>query len=338
MMAAACLLLAAAAGASSTTAGTPCGEVLRRHLVSLRQLHGDGLLDDSVYQGAQAAATARCANSLFDEATPAATVELVAAEIAAAGSDPTTIVVAGDRPVLTDMFVPANVLLKFEMGGRLLLGDGVNVTIAGPMEAPPTQLFAINDHATSHVLFTSGLAGPVLPQWFGAAAGDDTDDTAAIQAALDAAAPASVGDYQLRARVWLSHGLYRVNSTLWLDDGAQLFGDDATLKGAVGPHAAMLAPRKANRTRTDVWKLKGLRLDGLDPSKSGAGLWFSMTNYAIVEQVNIVHFDTGLLMNGVWDVCPCMDNVFKDMQVRFDRAPAGGLVCGVSRAFRLVTS
>eukprot|EP01052_Picozoa_sp_SAG31_P043558 SAG31_NODE_7298_length_1728_cov_0.893800_1_plen_165_part_10 len=34
-----------------------------------------------------------------------------------------------------------------------------------------------------------------------------------------------------------------------------------------------------------------------------------------MEQVNIVHFNKGLLMNGVWDVCPCMDNVFKEMQI-----------------------
>ena len=85
------------------------------------------------------------------------------------------------------------------------------------------------------------------------------DDTVAIQQCLDAAAPASTSDYQLRASVFLSHGIYRVNSTLWLEDGAQVRGDDATLKGAVGPNAAMIAPRKANVSRTDAWRLSPAR-------------------------------------------------------------------------------
>eukprot|EP01052_Picozoa_sp_SAG31_P043559 SAG31_NODE_7298_length_1728_cov_0.893800_2_plen_162_part_00 len=104
------------------------------------------------------------------------------------------------------------------------------------------------------------------------------DDTRAIQMALDAAAPASVADYNLRAPVLLSHGIYTVSSTLWLEDGANVVGEDATLKGAVGVNSAMLAPRKANVSRTDAWYLKGLRLDGLGSSESGVGLWFSMTN------------------------------------------------------------
>ena len=78
--------------------------------------------------------------------------------------------------------------------------------------------------------------------------------------------------------MFLSHGIYRVNSTLWLEDGAQVRGDDATLKGAVGPNAAMIAPRKANVSRTDAWRLRGLRLDGVDSQQSAIGLWFSMTN------------------------------------------------------------
>ena len=89
-----------------------------------------------------------------------------------------------------------------------LVGLGPGGGVAG---VPCGELLMLRDH----LLYKAGFftAGPVLPQWVGAAAGDDMDNTGveAIRAALDAVAPASVVDYQLLA---LSHGTYRLPQKL----------------------------------------------------------------------------------------------------------------------------
>jgi hypothetical protein len=190
-------------------AGSCGSQAVRQHLQSLRTLHGDGLLTDTVLADAQADAIRQCS------------VRSGSWTSAAAGTAaPTTIVVSTDMPVNHTMTIHANTLLRFEMGGRLVLGPHVNVTIDGIVDAPPMQIFVVPD-PSSRVLFTNGLSGPVLPQWWGAVAHPSSSDgradpatvdcTRAIQQALDAAAPASSADYNLRAPVFLSHGVYPVS-------------------------------------------------------------------------------------------------------------------------------
>ena len=148
--------------------GGGCGSAaVREQLSSLRRLHADGLLTDAVWSQAQTTAVERCLGGGGGGGDDGLARQLRESDA------PRTITIDRDHPISADMHIPPNVLLRFEMGGRILLGEGVNLTIAGPLSAPPTQIFVTASNR-SRVLFLSGLSGPLLPQWWGATADDAT--------------------------------------------------------------------------------------------------------------------------------------------------------------------
>ena len=148
--------------------GGGCGSAgVREQLSSLRRLHADGLLTDAVWSQAQTTAVERCLGGGGGGGGDGLARQLRESDA------PRTITIDRDHPISADMHIPPNVLLRFEMGGRILLGEGVNLTIAGPLSAPPTQIFVTASNR-SRVLFLSGLSGPLLPQWWGATADDAT--------------------------------------------------------------------------------------------------------------------------------------------------------------------
>ena len=164
-------LSSAARGALGEVSGDEgdggCGSAaVREQLGSLRRLHADGLLTDAVWADAQSAAVERCLGGGGGDDDD------LARQLRESDA-PRTITIDRDHPITSDMHVPPNVLLRFEMGGRILLGEGANLTIAGPLSAPPTQIFVTASNR-SRVLFLSGLSGPLLPQWWGATADDAT--------------------------------------------------------------------------------------------------------------------------------------------------------------------
>lgn len=93
-------------------------------------------------------------------------------------------------------------------GGRIKPASGVTVTISGPVECGAYQCF--DTSAGGSIKFT-GAAGVILPHWFGAVADGSTDDSGAIQAAIDAAPLSGVGQGYT---VYLPRGDYRIASTI----------------------------------------------------------------------------------------------------------------------------
>src|SRR5574337_721275 len=74
--------------------------------------------------------------------------------------------------------------LRFAAGAVIRPASGVNVTLSAPFTAPATQIF--DQTAGGTVAIPPGVTA--LPRWWGMVGNGTTDDTAAIQAALNSGA------------------------------------------------------------------------------------------------------------------------------------------------------
>ena len=108
------------------------------------------------------------------------------AEVTRLGADPAVLTISSKRVVTQKNFtIPRTTLLVFEMGGSFFLEAGASVMIEGEMKAPKFTIF--QGPAAGSVRFgcCPGLVTEAYPQWWGSQTDGVTDDTAAIQAALD---------------------------------------------------------------------------------------------------------------------------------------------------------
>jgi len=98
--------------------------------------------------------------------------------LATLGDDPVVLAIDSPQAVDADLDVPANVDLCFLDGGRLEIADGVTVAIGGRVIADPVQVFA---YGGDDAAVTGMVVDMAYPQWWGAVADDDTNDTDALR-------------------------------------------------------------------------------------------------------------------------------------------------------------
>ena len=213
------------------------------------------------------------------------------------GDKPATLKIESVESVATDLQVPANICLQFEMGGRVAVADGAALTITGPVQAPLAHIF----EGPGQVVFDSRFVKEVYPQWWGAKADRKTDDTAAIQAAIDA-------NHQ-GGRVFLPAGTYAVSKTITLRNKTRLIGARAMLRGIV--KTMLQAPNPA--VRTSGWRIRGLTLNGMDRQSSEVGMDYTKQSYSLVEDVQIRGFAKGILLDGGNEAS--MYNTFRKVSV-----------------------
>lgn len=103
--------------------------------------------------------------------------------VAAAGSNPVTLLVEEIEQVMANLTIPSTIGLNFRGRGRLNVAAGVTLTINGGVEAGLRQIFS----GAGTVLFGgTGLNRMLYIQWFGGANDNSTDCSPALQAAHDA--------------------------------------------------------------------------------------------------------------------------------------------------------
>ena len=108
---------------------------------------------------------------------------------------------SGDWIVSSNVEIPDNVTLKVAGGTNIVITEGKYLTIHGTMDAPITRLFTGN----GKVIFDSDHSQVVYPQWWGAKGDGITDDTAALQAAVNSFT--SKG-----GEIYISNGVYTIDS------------------------------------------------------------------------------------------------------------------------------
>lgn len=121
--------------------------------------------------------------------------------------------------------VAAAVPLFFTPPGVLTVASGVTLTINSTVRAGRHQIFAADETTTGSVRFSSRVLGPVSPEWWGAAGDDSTNDTLAVQAAINSLAAGGTVE-------GLERHTYRIARTTGTNDswGVKITVSNITLK------------------------------------------------------------------------------------------------------------
>lgn len=140
----------------------------------------------------------------------------LATDIAAIGATETTLVVKDTQTLASSVEVPSTVVLRFESGGSIVLGN-YNLTVNGTIDAGRYQIFTcagsgVVSFATNYTMTT------YYPEWWGAVADASTDSSTAIQQTIDAAETNSGGI------IAFAKGTYVVSTGLTVTAGLSLLG------------------------------------------------------------------------------------------------------------------
>lgn len=121
------------------------------------------------------------------------------AAIAGISSDSATLLIpSGTWAITDDLTIPANIVLKPVKGAILQIATTKTLTINGPLDAGPYQIFSCT--GTGKVVFAAGAVDQIHPEWWAANTTPGTTDmTAAILAAYTAARDVDRGIVRLLA-------------------------------------------------------------------------------------------------------------------------------------------
>jgi hypothetical protein len=125
---------------------------------------------------------------------------------------------AGNWSITENLTVPATLTLKFVHGGQLAVSSGKTLTINGPLDAGPYQVFSLT--GTGKVIFGPGTAAEGYCEWFGGKADFDSATGAGTNNAPAINAVYASGLKTVR----LLNGDYRIDSTIFMPAVGRLLG------------------------------------------------------------------------------------------------------------------
>lgn len=142
-------------------------------------------------------------------------------------------VAGGAARIASNVTIPSGVTLRVLEGATIKPAAGATLTINGTFDAGLYSVFDLSEGGS--VVLGRGAVEYVVPQWWGAVGDGVTDDTAAIQAAIDAAAPNRTTTSWTIERL----AVVFVPPGDWLIDGQLILPEGVLLQGA-GPYATRL--------------------------------------------------------------------------------------------------
>jgi hypothetical protein len=131
----------------------------------------------------------------------------------------------GTYSLTADLTVPANITLAPERGAVFNIATGITLTLNGGLVAASNQQ-VFSCVGTGKVKFGRGSVKELYPQWWGAKGDGVTDDTAALQAAVDCAVASRI------PRVFVPSGTYKLTDTLKIGYGDNKYAS-VHLKGCL---------------------------------------------------------------------------------------------------------
>jgi Pectate lyase superfamily protein len=195
----------------------------------------------------------------------------LAEAIKAIGTEKAVLMIRLEQPIRANLRVPANITLQFFPRAFLNIASDVTVTIDGTLHAGLFQIFSGPGTVT--------LSGPLIqayPQWWGGRGDGITDDTLAIQKAINSA-----------RNIYLSNGTYVIGkitpANTYLENKLLTLRSNISISG---------------NGRTSVLKLKDHLLDNPDDNSGNAHM---MGGYDLSSiTIKSISFD----MNGSHNLTP----------------------------------
>ena len=176
-----------------------------------------------------------------------------------------------------------------------------DATLSYPAKTDKIPIARAGDTVARYIKAESLTGGTYNVMNYGAVGDGATDDTAAIQAAIDAAAAISRGGV-----VYVPAGLYKCNVVLkegvvmvgdWAGfnrgyEGTTQFGPSRLMQNAAG--ACIDTPV----TNIEFCGVVGINVYGLGAATAGQGIYFRDVNGGIIKQVHVSNFaDQGILQD-----------------------------------------
>ncbi len=187
----------------------------------------------------------------------------------AIGSTETTLYIDADGSLSENETVPSTLRLVFINESILTIGSTYVLTVNGPLESPPIQIFDIT--STGNVV----LGGPTLeifPEWWGI---DGTSDQVEINAAIESISGTG--------------GIIRLQAKNYVTSDEILFNDKRAIQflGAGQGHPSVTVGTRIKRTGQDtsaVMRLNGVQMCSFENFEMDGG-------YTAVDVLHIEHLE-----------------------------------------------
>jgi hypothetical protein len=229
---------------SSLTGVGNAGKYLRINAGGTALEFADGDLNESTFTQSGAGATERAVTAKLGEIISVkdfgalgngTTDDKAAIALAVTAASGHTLFFPSGTYKISSALTISGCSVWFEKGAILKPDASVAVVVNAPLIAGMYQIFNVtNSGATAEGQMS---VERYLPQWWGAKADHSTDDTAAIQAAINCVESLIVSSFIQGGTVFLPQGVYRTSAPLTVEtDNLRIVGDGpGTPKGGVPP-------------------------------------------------------------------------------------------------------